>query len=170
VTGEHDRTKRRPTRVPGIDYSAVGCYFVTICSHDRQHIFSSVCDGVMRRSNPRDIAAECWVGLPDHYPDIVLDLFVVMPNHVHGIITIDIPDVYDPDIYRDEDRRSLTEVVRGFKTFSARQINAVRDTRGQPVWQRSFHDHIIRSEKSFGAIRSYITQNPALWDKDTYFA
>ena len=92
-----------------------------------------------------------------HYQNCMLDQFVIMPNHVHGILIIDYcMSPVKPFKY------SLSEIIRGFKTFSAREINIKNPERFS--WQRSFYDHIIRNEKSLYEIRNYIANNPLQWD------
>ncbi|MBI2680581.1 MAG: transposase [Candidatus Solibacter usitatus] len=102
---------------------------------------------------------ECWNALPDHYKNLTLDAFVVMPSHIHGILILDVRAGFKP-------AHALPEIVRALKTFSARRINAMRATPGQPVWQRNYFERIIRNEKELNETRHYIDDNPAHWDKD----
>lgn len=97
--------------------------------------------------------------LPNHVANITLGAFVVMPNHVHGIIIITATPVGPKP-------HGLPEIVRQFKTFSARRINDRRGARGVPVWQRDYYEHIIRDQRALNAIRRYIIENPARWDED----
>jgi putative transposase len=112
------------------------------------------------------ITQKCWEDIPQHYAGIDNDIFVVMPNHVHGIILI-----------QGENRRSgskpaptivhpLTEIVRAFKTFSSRGINEHRNSPGIRIWQHSYYEHIIRSEKEYREIAEYVMYNPAKWQND----
>ncbi len=80
--------KRKSIRLKEFDYSQPGAYFVTICTRDREHIFGEIVDGEMRLNANGQIVEECWETLPSHYPNMELDAFIVMPNHVHGIIVI----------------------------------------------------------------------------------
>ena len=98
---------------------------------------------------------------------------MVMPNHVHGIIVIrDSENTGGPGPQRAGYKpapthgHALSEVVRGFKTFSARRINQLRNRVGQPVWQRDYYDHVIRNEQTLTAVREYILNNPAKWAED----
>jgi len=110
------------------------------------------------RANALESAVQaCWHDLPEHYPQIMLDAFVVMPNHVHGIL------ILAPE---SAGQHGLPEIARAFKTLSARRINEIRRTPGQPVWQRGYHEHIIRDEASLADIREYIATNPARWAFD----
>ena len=145
---------RKTIRLPHFDYSHPGSYFVTIVTHQRQPIFGEVLIGKMILFNAGVIVQKTWDDLPKHYPGIRLDGFVVMPNHIHGVITLI------------GSNHPLTEIIRGFKSFSARRINLVRDLLGQPVWQRNFYEHIIRDEIEFQKIMDYIETNPARWTED----
>jgi REP element-mobilizing transposase RayT len=102
------------------------------------------------------IVQQTWDDLPTHYQGIDLDAFIVMPNHVHGII-----------ILADESarRHAIPEIVRGFKTFSARRVNERAGKRGV-LWQRGYYEHVIRNEKALDRIRAYIANNPARWADD----
>ena len=112
-----------------------------------------------------------WRDLPNHNRNVTIDEFVVMPNHVHGIIMINEPDVGAgsqpaPAETTKIKRIPLSEIVRQFKTFSARRINESRKTPNVPVWQRNYYEHIIRDYKSLDNIRAYIINNPARWAID----
>jgi REP element-mobilizing transposase RayT len=109
-----------------------------------------------------------WAKLPQHYPWVDIDAFVVMPNHVHGIIVLNDNFVGAglkpaPTSIK---RHGLPEIVRGFKTFSSRHINQRQHTPGVPLWQRNYYEHVIRSESELDRVREYISANPARWDED----
>ena len=98
-----------------------------------------------------------------------------MPNHVHGIVVLvdDSADTLptaeagpEPTLARNSHRHGLPEIVRAFKSFSARQINQSKGVQGQPFWQRNYYEHIIRNERAYLAIREYILSNPANWGAD----
>ena len=155
---------RRPNRLKDYDYSQAGCYFITVCTHNRQKWFGTVNNGVMEKNDYGKIITECWQDLPNHYPNVKIDARVVMPNHVHGIIIIGYvgnglkPFPTQP--------HGLSEIIRGFKTFSSRCINKSNDKKNKFRWQKSFYDHIIRNEESLNKIREYIINNPETWDSD----
>jgi REP element-mobilizing transposase RayT len=107
------------------------------------------------------IVEASWLHLPRHYPRVLLDAFVVMPNHIHGIVILD--ELLDPSIRKPP---GLSQVIGSLKTDSAKRINNVRSSRGVAVWQRSFHDQIIRNEQHLDNVRAYITNNPARWHDD----
>ena len=167
---------RRPNslRLAGYDYAQTGAYFVTAVTQGRLELFGEVVGGVLELNEFGNVAVKTWQGLVRHYDSIVLDTFVVMPNHVHGIIFITQSDTSfanDPvgagfKPAPTPERRGLSEVVRAFKTFSARTINNLRGTTGVSVWQRGYFDHVIRDEADLENIRTYIATNPLRWQLD----
>jgi REP element-mobilizing transposase RayT len=193
-TGYHNR---RSIRLPGYDYSRPGYYFVTICIRNRaERLFGDI-DFVGAGSKPApesvpepapesvpqptharmilnefgNIVQCAWDDLINHVPGIALDTFVIMPNHVHGIIRI-IGTGLEPapttaPTTATAKQITLPEIIRQFKTFSARRINAIRHVQNNPVWQRNYYDHIIRGEKSLYVIRKYIRENPLHWREDS---
>jgi REP element-mobilizing transposase RayT len=124
------------------------------------------------------IVRGCWLDLPNHYPHVSLDAFVVMPNHIHGIIvlvdTYGVGDVrtdgvragFKPAPTNAGARHGLPEIVRALKTYSARRINASRGTPGASVWQRGYYERVIRNESELNLTRKYISSNPHNWRKD----
>jgi len=165
---------RKLNRLRGFDYSATGAYFVTICVHGRECAFGSVIDGVMQVTQWGKIAENCWHDLPNHYLNGRLDAFVVMPNHVHGIVWIgEFIDGNDsaenglkPFLTKSAPKRhGLPEIIRGFKTFSSRRINEI-STNARFQWQKSYHDRIIRNDEELNKIRLYIIDNPGNWQDD----
>ena len=156
------RHNRHTIRLKGYDYAEEGGYFVTIITQGREMLFGRVVDGEMVLNEFGRIVENSWNDLINHNADIELDEFVIMPNHVHGIIVLEPSDRAGlepaPTV--------LSEIVRQFKTFSARRINQLRHTPGKPVWQRNFYDHIIRDEKDYEAVVNYIYLNPQSWAKD----
>ena len=152
--------RRRTVRLPAYDYATPAAYFVTICTHHRALL--------LERPGLAAAVLAAWEDLPTHYAQVSLDQFVVMPNHVHGIVLLaDVGAGLKPARQAESaPRQGLPEVVRAFKTFSARSVNGLRDTAGQPVWQRGYHEHVIRGEPSLARIREYIAVNPERWDAD----
>ena len=157
---------RRSMRLPGYDYSHAGAYFVTICTHRRIPLFGEVVDDTVRLNASGLVVTTTWNDLPVHYPNVDLDAFIVMPNHVHGILILSDASTA---------RSGLSEIVRGFKTFSARGVNERRQTRGvnerrqtrgASLWQRSYYEHVIRNEQALNRVRSYIADNPKRWADD----
>ena len=175
---------RRSIRLQHYDYAQAGAYFVTICAQNRACLFGAISEGQMQANDHGKIVNECWNDLPDHYGQVILDEFVVMPNHVHGIIILTdntvgagslvragfkpAPTMNDNDIQsrRSPKHHGLPEIIRAFKTFSARRINQTRNTPGMSIWQRNYYEHVIRNEDDLNKVREYIIINPAGWDKD----
>ena len=182
----HNKYRIESTRLKGWDYSSEGSYFVTICTQDRDNLFGRVANGKMELNQYGKIVNQCWFDLPNHYDNIRLDEFVIMPNHVHGIIIIDnrinyvdvetglkpvstviptetvIPNdtIFKNKTIKPMKHHGLFEFVRAFKTFSGRRINELRQSQGKTVWQPRFHDHIIRDNDEYYRIRQYIINNP----------
>lgn len=162
--------QRKSPRLQGYDYGQSGAYFVTLCTHLREHLFGAIKEGEMTLSEYGKIAGSLWQGIPDHYPDVELDAFVVMPNHVHGIVVI-VPLNDSPSrtghALSLRKSPSLSNIVGSYKSAVSREIRSYQPD--VTVWQSRFHDHIIRNESSLNHIRSYIIHNPQLWEKDTFY-
>jgi REP element-mobilizing transposase RayT len=165
----HDLNKhhRRSICLKGYDYTQQGAYFVTICTQDRACPFGEVVDGQMRLNDAGQLVEWTWQDLPNHVSNTKV-AFVVMPNHVHGIIVTVVGAGSEPAPTKPAptERYRLPEMVRQFKTFSARHINAYRGTPGVPVWQWNYYEHIIRNQESLNRIRQYILDNPQCWSSD----
>ena len=162
-----NRPRRRSMRLKGYDYAQPGMYFVTCCTHQRLQLFGDAIDGAMVLDDNGFAVSRTWLRLPNHYPCVMLDAFVVMPNHMHGVVVLaDSPVGRTGLICQTRSRHGLSEIVRALKTYSARRINRRRRSSGVPVWQRGYYDHIILSERSLQRIQDYIAANPALWDLD----
>ncbi len=157
--------ERKSNRLRDYDYSERGYYFVTICTKDRKKVFGDVEEGKMNSNRCGEIVSQCWSELPGHYLNCSLDSFIVMPNHVHGIVVInDKNDVGNGS--KPFPRYGLSEIMRGFKTSSSRKINEEINESRKFQWQKSFYDHIIRNERSLENIRAYILYNPLKWEFD----
>ncbi|MBD2577883.1 transposase [Oscillatoria sp. FACHB-1406] len=150
---------RRSIRLPGYDYASPGAYFLTLCLHNREPLFGEIVNGEMHLNLYGKTVKTFWENLERHHERVKLDVFTIMPNHLHGII--ELTDVITPKA------KSLSEIVRGFKTFSARRINQMRKMRNVPVWQRNYYEHIIRDERALEQIRQYVLENPQRWKEDT---
>jgi REP element-mobilizing transposase RayT len=178
-----ERHHRRSIRLKGYDYSQPGAYFITICTQDRACLFGEVVDGEIRLNEYGHIAWRCWAEIPLHFPHAELDAFVVMPNHVHGIVILTVGARHDVvgarhavplqngvfgkmEQFGKPVPGSIPTIVRSFKSASTRHINALRGTPGAPVWQRNYYEHIVRNEESLNRIREYIVTNPMRWALD----
>ncbi len=158
---------RRSIRLPNYDYAQPGAYFVTLVTSGREPLFGHIDTTGMHLNANGDVATACWQDLVDHYPNLSLDEFVVMPNHVHGLLFLTDPGRagYKP---APTERYALPEIVRGFKTFSARRVNELRGTQGIAVWQRNYYEHVVRDDAELDRVREYIRNNPAQWSLDKY--
>ena len=161
----HDR---RSIRVPGFDYAQPGAYFVTICTRDRLPLFGRIIRGAMRLSRMGWIVSDEWMRTPAVRPYVRSDAFVVMPDHVHGIIVI----ADDRGVARCRTAPiaasgpasgSVGAIVGQFKSVATKRINAVRETPGALVWQRGYYECVVRDRAMLNRIRRYIADNPARW-------
>jgi len=172
------RGHRRSLRVPGYDYSQPGAYFVTICTHGKDALLGKVVDGTVHLSEAGQIVQACWEELPTRYPEMVLDAFVVMPNHLHGIVVIAVEvaqsqapavgAIHELPLPQHVQRRRmlLPRAVGYFKRNAAKRIKQLRGTPGVPVWQRNYYERVIRNERELAAVREYIALNPLQWELD----
>jgi len=169
-----DSTKhhRRSIRLRGYDYTQAAAYFVTICAQNRECLFGEIVDGTMRLSDAGRMVQDEWFRTSVVRSHVELDVFVVMPNHIHGIVCI-------ADDGRGTARRaptverfghpvhgSLPTIIRAFKSATTKRINEIRHAPGIPVWQRNYYEHVIRNESEWDRIREYIVGNPASWEQD----
>ena len=175
-------------RLRGYDYSQNGAYFVTICVKNCQHIFGKILNGKMKYSEIGKIARDYWRQIPDHFSFVMLGEWIIMPNHLHGIIIINNPvETPNSGVSSANDfnaslsfskslietpelgvstRKNLGIIVNQYKracTIQYRKINA------NFTWQPRFHDRIIRDENEFNGISEYIIFNPQNWENDEYF-
>ena len=173
--------QRKSPRLPGYDYRQEGAYFVTICTHQRLQIFGSVVNEAIQLSDIGKIAYDLWTTIPEHHTNIILDAYVVMPNHMHGIVFItDQPtiDMTHTSFAAHETRtqhngmrsRTLGAVIGSYKSAVSRKINQVTGLVAPIVWQSSFHDHIIRNDESLNRIREYVYTNPMRWAEDMFYS
>lgn len=179
-----ERHHRRSIRLKGYDYTRPGAYFVTICTQDRLSLFGEVVGGQMRLNAAGKMVQSVWDEMPGFYPGVMTDEFVVMPNHVHGIIvlvgTVGADPCVCPYTGQPQNTRqpqgvaptlSLSDVVHRFKTLTTkRYIDGVKQCgwpafRGR-LWQRHYYEHIIRDEGALERIRRYISENPIRWHLD----
>jgi putative transposase len=161
---------RRSIRLKGYNYSSAGAYFVTVCSHNHQCLFGSISEGRMILIDAGKFVNKCWLEIPEHFPHVTLDKFIVMPNHIHGIIIIEDVNVgannYSP-LQRNQFRspfRTIGSIIRGLKIGVTKWFRA--NTNVNNVWQRNYYEHIIRNEKELNKIREYIINNPLKWHLD----
>jgi REP element-mobilizing transposase RayT len=157
--------ERKRNRLKNYNYSQEGYYFVTICTKDKEEWFGKVEDGKMVLNTYGEVAKSCWFDLPKHYLNCSLDSIVIVPNHVHGIIVVHGERIVGNG-FKPFPTHDLSEIIRGFKTFSSRRINEEMKGNDKFQWQKSFYDHVIRNDRSLDNLRQYIINNPVKWELD----
>ena len=158
--------KRKQIRLPDYDYSSPGVYFVTVCTADRRCILSDIAVGAaisrppeIRLTRYGEIVDLAIRNIPSVYPSVSVDHYVIMPNHVHLLLMIDASGG------RPQVAPTVSRAMKQFK-------GAVTKRLGASIWQKGFHDHVIRSESDFAHHLQYIDENPKKWllGKDEYYA
>ena len=177
---------RRSIRLPGYDYSQEGVIFVTACTYQRENLFGEVVAGQMVTNDIGRIVLAAWQGLPLRFPSLILDEFVVMPNHIHGILIFaggesgagaDAPagttvgaEKKEGVVALQEGAASgaptLAQVMRVFKSLVAVSGNRLLGRTERPLWQRNFYEHIIRTEQVLEKAQWYTAENPRRWERD----
>ncbi len=176
---------RKRNRLQNYDYSTPGYYFATICTKGMLEYFGRMQNNEMELNDKGRIVQKCWLDLHNHYKNCKLHAFVIMPNHIHGIIEI-VGNGFKPFQNKPTTNKiqnepttnkrnglkpfptyGLSEIIRGFKTFSSKNIN--QKSKHKFTWQKSFYDHIIRNDEELIRISDYIEKNPLLWKQDEYF-
>jgi REP element-mobilizing transposase RayT len=173
MTTEKFRGKFRinSVRLKNYDYSQTGAYFITIVANQRHHFFGEIVDDTMQLSDIGEIAQKFWNEIPRHFRFIKTDEFVVMPNHIHGILWIDGGNTNKPPQPLNNQkmakispqRGSLATVVRSYKSAVTRKS---REIFPDFAWQSRFHDRIVRNDDELNRIREYIIANPTMWERD----
>ncbi|MBN1659994.1 MAG: transposase [Anaerolineae bacterium] len=171
----YDATKhrRRSIRLPGYDYTQPGAYFVTINTCGHELLFGEVADSEVKLNAYGEIAWEEWFRGGELRANVELDAFVVMPNHVHGVIVIThavgaTRRVAPTERPAGPSVGSIGAIIAQYKSIVTKRINALRQTPGVPVWQRNYYEHVIRNEDSLQRVREYVANNPARWEEDRY--
>jgi putative transposase len=160
---------RQSIRLPGYDYSQAGAYFVTIVTWHRVCLFGAFTDGQFAASTLGQVASIEWQKLGTRFPFASFDTFVVMPNHVHGIVVIKTQAEGGNQEMQTSGRlrpHSLGSVIGAYKSTTARLINMLRKTASAPVWLRNYYEHVIRDEAEWSKIYDYIEDNPRRWSED----
>lgn len=170
---------RRSIRLKGYDYTQVGAYFVTITVRSRLALFGEVVNDAVHLNDAGEMAREVWLTMPHRFPLVEMDAFVVMPDHVHGIIVIrddgtrapmkDAPTSSRADTNVTPTARTLGDVVGAYKSLTtAAYIQGVHAAQWPPfdrrLWQRNFYERVIRDEYEMNELRAYIRDNPSQWD------
>jgi REP element-mobilizing transposase RayT len=174
------RHHRRSIRLAGYDYASPGAYFITLCTQDRVHLFGEVVDGVVQLSPYGRVAATYWEHIPQHFPHVALGAWVIMPNHMHGLLIITGDEERaeaaptrpeDGEVspqFRAPESGSLGAIIGNYKSITTRRINLMRHTPGTRVWLRNYWESTLRSEEAVACVTRYITNNPARWSQDRF--
>jgi len=166
------------------DYRWNGAYFITICAKDKQHFFGEIKEGRMNLSPVGILADIFWHEIPKHAKGLTLDAFIVMPNHIHGIIIldndetplpvlpkhggdVDIPKSPDEQRFQRPGVNSISTILGGYKSVVTKHVNRL-ELLPEWGWQVRFHDRIIRNEAEFNIIQNYILTNVDSWDVDCF--
>ncbi|MDD5731704.1 MAG: transposase [Patescibacteria group bacterium] len=174
---------RKSIRLKEYNYSDPSDYFITICTQDRECLFGEVVDGEMRLNEVGKIVEQCYLEIPKHFSNIELDIFQIMPNHVHFILRIVDDDtdcrggVPPPDkenilIQGGEtpplrsEKPTLGQMVGYFKYQSTKEINMFLENPGNRIFQRNYYEEIIKNEKHYSEVYDYILSNPQTWIRD----
>jgi putative transposase len=183
---------RRSIRLKGYNYSQAGAYFVTVCAWNRECLFGKIANGEMILNEYGEIIMKYWNTIPSNFLHVETDEFIIMPNHVHGIVFVNncrgevsspFSEIVAPNSKTETApiqggetseggetpplrKTTLGQIVAYFKYRSAKCINQIRNAQGKPIWQRNYYEHIIRDDRELYAIREYIGHNPSKWDED----
>ena len=172
-----EKHHRRSIRLHGYDYSQPGWYFITICTRNRESLFGEIVNGKMILNDAGTIVRTEWVKTGKIRQNIKLDKFVIMPNHLHGIIKIvAMSDIHvgahsnvssrQTEQFGKSTQNTIPTIIKLFKSTTTKQINQMQNTPGLKLWQRNYYEHIIRDGHKMARIREYITNNPAQWATD----
>ncbi|BAY29518.1 hypothetical protein NIES2107_13610 [Nostoc carneum NIES-2107] len=173
---------RRSIRLKGYDYSQSGLYFITICVQNRECLLGKIAQGLMNLNSAGEMVNQTWQQLPQRFPHIGIDEFVVMPDHMHGIIAISMVDTTSSNHIQEQDLEqiqplettesvNLGNIIGAFKSITTHQyIQGIKQDNWQrftgKLWQRNYYEHIIRDEASLKNIREYIRNNPMKWQNN----
>jgi putative transposase len=183
-TPTHPSHRRRTIRLRDYDYTQGGAYFITLCARDRECLWGNGVNGMVQLNETGRLVESVWLQTATVRPDLELDAYVVMPNHFHAVFFIhESPSVpgathrvaptKDHAAAAGTTRRptgpkpgSVGAVMAQFKSLVTKRIHDMRQYRGGPVWQRNYHEHVIRNEESLNRIREYIATNAQRWELD----
>jgi putative transposase len=161
---------RRSIRLRDYDYTQEGLYFVTICVDQKRCLFGEIIDGVMHSNNLGDIVLDEWQQTPLVRPYVILDAYVLMPNHFHGLVFIDkLPQDFSSPNSQTLKSGSLGAIIGQFKSAITKRFQQLDAVPEFPIWQRNYYEHIVRNEDDHRRIQTYIEFNPANWKQDTLF-
>jgi putative transposase len=169
------RPVRRSIRLRSMDYSQPGAYFVTICTFQKQSIFGTVENGCVHLNPIGEIARACWVDIARHFPGVNVGTFVVMPNHMHGILAIEerarravpLRNEERLEAFRGPVPGSVPTMVRSYKSSVTRLVRDSVGNRAMQVWQSNYFERVLRDGDEFANASRYILENPSMWHLDT---
>jgi REP element-mobilizing transposase RayT len=154
---------RQSVRLRNFDYTSNGAYFVTICTQNRACILGEVADQSVALTISGRIVDQHWRAIPTNFPNVTLDMHIVMPNHIHGIIVL---QRFKQVELVNSATPGLGDIVRAFKARVTIETRRSTGNLAVPIWQRNYYEHVIRSDEELNRIRQYITDNPSNWDVD----
>ncbi len=187
-----DKHHRRSIRLQGYDYSQPGIYFITLCTQNHECLFGEILNGEMRLNEFGKMTQQCWLEIPHHFPHVKLDEFVIMPDHIHGIIILN--DIVGAKNFSPQPSnnfspqpsnnfspqpmptpqqnitpfrspsKTIGSIIRGFKIGVTKGFRQNMDI--YVVWQRNYYEHIIRNKVELNRMRQYIIDNPKKWKTD----
>lgn len=164
---------RKKIRLEGYDYSNAGAYFITICTQKGLHLFGEIENDVgqglcsCRLTTTGEVVVKEWYSLIEKYPNTIFDNFVVMPNHVHAIIVIQLGERQEQSSC--PTNPTIGDIICTYKSITTKLCNKNDGVTGRKIWHFRFHDHIIRNESEYHKIWRYINENPARWAEDRYY-
>jgi len=184
---------RRSIRLKGYDYGQSGAYFITICTHNKECWFGEIRDSQMCLNQLGKIVTQEWLRTPEIRPEITLDEWIVMPNHLHGIIIItnthpsrhpanlvgahrrapssqNAPNLHTACPQFRRYSNSLPSIIAGFKSAATKRINILRETPKIPLWQRNYYESVLRDTEHLEHVRNYIRANPSHWIDDSQYS
>ena len=158
-------------RLKNYDYTQAGLYFVTVCTNKKKHMFCKITSNQLVLNKYGKIVESCWSSISDHFTHTAVDCFVVMPNHIHGIIEIigntdTACRVPTEESFGSPKTNSLSTIIRSFKSAVTKQIHLIPGNESLTIWQPRYYEHVIRNEKELNSIRQYIDHNPLRWRFD----
>jgi REP element-mobilizing transposase RayT len=161
------------TRLQGYDYTQPGAYFITIVTYNRACLFGKIINGEMILNEYGEIVKNEWEKTGIIRPNIIIDKYIIMPNHLHGILIINdnicrdtLQRVSTIEKFGKPTKNSIPTIVRSFKSTTTKQINIIRKSPNTRLWQKNYYEHIIRDTDDLSRIRKYIKENPSNWQND----
>lgn len=177
---------RRSLRVHEFDYSQPGAYFLTIVTHERKQLFGQIVNGDVVLNEVGKMVEVVWIAIPKHFKNIELGEFVIMPDHIHGIISITVEATHAmpaqdgfvvesthvlplPRISKGPIPGSIGAIIGSFKSAASKRFREIPNNQEKHLWQRNYYERFIRNERDYQAIYDYIIANPMNWQKDEKF-